>query len=98
MHKAGSTIPIRLRLCDASGANLSSEATPVRAAGLFHVSTSTSGEVEDAGHANPDLNFRFEGDSYAFNLQTKGLTTGTYLLRFTAGAEAYHYAVRFQIR
>lgn len=38
------------------------------------------------------------GGGYIFNLTTKGLTTGTYLLGFKAGGDPYTYTVRFQVK
>jgi len=100
VHKSGSTIPIKLQLCSASGENLSSEQLIVHAVGVSLVSSSTSGTPEDAGNANPDGDFRVVGPpvSYMFNLKTTGLSPGTYHLTFTAGGGPTEYVVPFQIR
>ncbi len=58
--KSGATIPIKLQICDGSGANLSSAEVVVQATSLTKVSSSISGPVEDSGNANPDFNFRFD--------------------------------------
>jgi hypothetical protein len=97
-HKSGSTIPVKLQLCGPGGENLSSSGITVTALGTVRLSDFAPGEVEDAGHANPDDNFRFEGDSYIFNLKTTGLTTGTYVLVFQAGADPTTHGVQFQIK
>ena len=102
-HKAGSTVPVKLQLLDAAGANLSSAAVPVRALGVSLVSTETYGPVADAGHANPDGGFRFdpslgETGGYVFNLKTTGYAPGTYKLYFTAGADPHVYTTQFQVR
>jgi hypothetical protein len=97
-HKPGSTIPIKLRLCDASGNNLSSPDIAVTALGTVRLSDFAPGEVEDSGNANPDDNFRFADDRYTFNLKTTGLTTGTYLLVFKAGNAPTTHSVQFQIK
>jgi probable HAF family extracellular repeat protein len=98
VHQIGSVVPIRLQLCDVAGRNLSSGAIALRAIELVRLTTNAVGEVEDAGQANPDLNFRLDGGAYVFNLQTRGLQTGLYQLNFTAGADPYRYSVRFQLR
>lgn len=102
-HRSGSTLPIKLRLCDASATNVSSPSIQLIATGLFRVSTSASGPVEDSGNANPDMNFRHTGDSgpnagYVFNLSLKGLAEGTYELRFVASGDPTTHSTRFQVR
>ena len=101
-HKSGGTIPVKLRLCDASGANLSSEGVTVTALGTVRLSDFAPGEVEDSGQANPDDDFRFTtfdgAGGYVFNLKTTGLTTGTYVLVFKAGGDPVTHGVRFQIK
>lgn len=101
--RSGSTIPIKLGLCGASGANLSSSGIVLTAIGTRLVSPDAWGEVEDAGNANPDMNFRFTmfdpaTPGYIFNLQTKGLPTGVYQLGFHVGSDASIYTVQFQIK
>ena len=58
--KTGSTIPVKLQVGDAGGANTSSSAVLVTAQGISLVSTSVSEPLQDAGNANPDNNFRFD--------------------------------------
>jgi hypothetical protein len=99
--KSGATIPIKIQLCSASAANVSSPTIVVTADELTLASTSTSAAVEDAGNANPDDNFRFDrglGPGYIFNLKTTGLGTGTYHLRFTATNDPEPHIVSFQVR
>ncbi|MDQ6892680.1 MAG: hypothetical protein M3167_08375 [Acidobacteriota bacterium] len=96
--KSGSTIPIKLQLCDSSGNNLSSSSIVLHAVSLTKVSDSTSGSVNDSGNANPDGDFRYAGGGYIFNLSTKGLSAGTYTLAFTAGNEPSVYQVQFQVK
>jgi hypothetical protein len=97
-YKSGSTIPVKLRLCDAGGNNLSSESVALTALGAVRLSDYAPGQVEDSGNANPDDNFRFADGKYLFNLKTAGLSTGSYLLVFRAGAASATHAVRFQIK
>ena len=83
-HKANSVVPIKFKLCDAAGVNVSSSSIVVTATAVTQISTSAPGPLEDSGSANPDHEFRFTGGSYIFNLKTTGTTTGTYALTFTA--------------
>ena len=67
------------------------------------VSTAAASEVQDAGHANPDGNFRFDeslgpAGGYIFNLSTKGLGTGTYRLVFLVSGDPSPHAITFQVR
>jgi hypothetical protein len=101
--KSGSTIPIKLQLCDGTGNNLSSASITVHAVSITQTSTSISGPVEDSGNANPDNDFRFDSTlggtgGYIFNLSTKGLTTGTYNLNFTVTGDSAVYAAAFQVK
>jgi len=48
-HRSGSTIPVKLQLCDASGANLSAQNIVLKAMGTRLISPDAWGEVEDAG-------------------------------------------------
>jgi hypothetical protein len=103
--KSGSTIPIKFQLCDAAGNDVSSSAITVTALQVVMVSTSASSLVMDAGNANPDNNFRFDGGlgptgGYIFNLQTTGLATGTYVLTFAAAGDptTHNLELVFQVR
>lgn len=97
-HNSGSTIPIKLQLCNAAGVNLSSAGVVVNSIGTRRISATPWGDVEDAGNANPDNNFRHTGDMYMYNLQTKGLASGVYEMGFIVGADPTVYTVQFQIK
>ena len=98
-HKAGSTVPVKLQLVDAGGTNVSSAAVSIVARQLVRVSSQASSVMEDSGNANPDSTFRYQADgSYIFNLTTAGLATGTYELKFVAGADPTVQAVRFSVK
>lgn len=100
VHKSGSTVPIKIRLVDANGANVSTPALLPHAISVIQVSIQASTEFGDAGNSNPDFDFRYDADlgGYIFNLQTTGFGTGTYVLNFTAGSPQPVYSVGFQIR
>ncbi|MDP1890331.1 MAG: hypothetical protein Q8K55_05515 [Gemmatimonadaceae bacterium] len=91
--ESGSTIPVKLSVCNAQGRNISSRSLPVKAVGI-----SPTGSLNDSGRANPGYLFRLDDGRYMFNLSTKGLTAGNYTLDYTIGNDAtvYHYA--FTIR
>jgi microsomal dipeptidase-like Zn-dependent dipeptidase len=100
VKKAGSTVPVKLRACDAAGANLSQASVAVVATSLIMVSSTTTGPLEDAGNANPDGNFRYDGSlaGYIYNLRTTGLAAGTWELRFRIAGDPTEHGARFQIR
>src|SRR4029079_13529500 len=81
----GSTIPLKLRLCDAASVNRSSAGIVVKAIQLKKQGTS---QIIDLGLGS---NFTFDatiggtGGGYVFNVITKGLSAGTYSLIFKAG-------------
>ena len=97
---AGATIPIKLQLCDAGGANVSATGIAVTATGLTRVSDDTSGPVADAGNANPDSGFRSDATlpGYIYNFYTKGLAAGTYRVKFKAGADPATHEALFKVR
>lgn len=102
-HRSGSTVPVKLYLCDASGTNVSSPAIVVRATALNRLGATASADVEDSGNANPDSNFRYDpslgpSGGYIFNLSTKGLTTGTWKLSFLAGSDPLAHDVLFGVK
>jgi subtilisin-like proprotein convertase family protein len=101
-RQIGSTIPIKLQLTDAFGNNLSSANVIVTALRVEKISSYAPGILEDAGNSNPDDNFRFTNldgtGGYIFNLKTTGLTTGTYVLVFRAGADPTTHTAQFQLK
>jgi hypothetical protein len=96
VKKAGSTVPIKVALCDGSGANLSSASFVLTATGV--TGNGGSFAAEDSGNANPGGVFRFTGDGYIFNLSTKSYTGGTFVLHFTVQGDAADHTVQFQLR
>ncbi|TAK75829.1 MAG: HYR domain-containing protein [Dehalococcoidia bacterium] len=86
---SGSTIPVKVKVCTAGGANAGSTALVVKALGI-----SPSASLADSGKANPGDVFRFDDGQYIFNLSTKGFAAGAYTLDYTVGNDptVYHYA------
>lgn len=100
-YKAGSTVPVKLQLLNANGNNISSTATALTTRGLRLIGSNTSSGVIDAGNANPDGNFRYDAalQGYIFNLTTKGLTSGQYVLSLYAGSDhSFFYTVKFEVK
>lgn len=100
-HRAGSTAPLKVQLCDASGANLSSPDVVLTAIGLVkRDSSATTALADSPGNANPDSAFRYDPDlaGYVFNLSTKGLSRGTWELRFTVAGSPTVHALPFDVR
>ena len=98
-HKSGSTVPIKVRLVDANGANVSSASIVLHALSVVQTSSQASTTLDDSGNSNPDLDFRYDATlgGYILNLKTSGYGTGTYLLNFVAG-DSTTYSVGFQVR
>jgi len=100
-YKSGSTIPVKLQLLNTSDQNISSASTILTPRGLRLIGGNMSSSVIDSGNANADGNFRFDSSlqGYIFNLSTKGLAPGTYVLSFYAGSDrSFFYAVKFEVK
>ncbi len=98
--KAGSTLPVKLQLCD-DGINVSSAYIVVNATSFYQASGAADGAVQDSGNANPDNNFRFDPSlgGYIYNLSTKGLAPGTYVMTFTVdGVADDTYFIEMELR
>jgi hypothetical protein len=96
-RNSGSTLPIKLQLCNASGANVSSPAIVVRALRVVPLSHSGEGDLEDSGQANSSLEFRFTDAQYILNLSLKGFAAGIYGLRLEAGNDPAIHTVQFEV-
>jgi len=98
--KAGATIPLKVQLCDANGANVSSSSLLLHATGLTQVDSSASATVVDTGNANPDSDFRYDSTlrGYIYNLKTTGLAAGTWKLSFTVTGDPTSYSIQFDVR
>jgi len=101
--QSGSTLPLKIQLCDANNTDVSNSTIIVHGVSLVQTSTNASEILQASGNANPDNDFRFDPTlgptgGYIFNLNTKGLTTGSYRLTFTATGDPLPHALSFQVR
>jgi hypothetical protein len=98
--ESGSTYPIKVRLCDASGRNLSSPSIVLRLVSLTRTGTNAPAALDHSGKGNADVEFRYDASlrGYILNLKTKGLAPGTYNLNFTAGTDPKVHSVAFAIK
>jgi hypothetical protein len=100
-HRAGSVVPIRFRLLDANGANVSSAGLIVTAAGLVQQDdTSVTAVVDDAGNSTADSTFRYDDalQGYIYNLSTRGMAAGTWALQFSVNGDTHAYTIQFDLR
>jgi hypothetical protein len=96
--KSGATLPIKIQLTSAAGANLSSSSVVVTAQSVTKISDQTSGDPVDPGNSNPDDNFRFSDASYIYNLKTANFAIGTYALKFAVTGDPVVHSLTFQVR
>ncbi len=100
-YKGGSTVPIKLKMLNASGFNVSANNLVVTARSLNRIGENTASPLAYSGNSNPDSNFRYDPmlGGYIFNLSTKGLAPGKYLLSLYAGSGyLFFYTVTFEIK
>jgi uncharacterized delta-60 repeat protein len=102
-HNRGSAIPIKLQVENAAGVNVSSAGLMVEAVAVSSGTGIGQAEEErvadDAGQSNPLGRFRFVSDgAYLFNLKTKGLKAGPYVLVVRVAGDTALHAVPFLIR
>jgi hypothetical protein len=95
--RTGSTVPIRVRVCDAAGGNLSRAALALTA---VRVQGDGVTAATDSGYANQDGAFRYDAnlEGYVFNLQTKGLTVGRWELVFGVAGDPLSHVVPFTVK
>jgi hypothetical protein len=86
-RKGGSTIPVKFRVCNASGASISNPALVFAGtAGSLTMLSAVRGTIdninETTGTDIPDVAFRWDGQQWIFNMATNNLTSGsTYAFR-----------------
>lgn len=100
-NHAGSAVPVKLRLCDTDGDNLSDPSVTVTATGLTNLDTGATAPLAAAGNANPGGAFRYDAGlaGYIYNLKTTGLSDGTWALGFAvSGSDGVSYSTTFVVR
>ena len=88
-------------MLDAADVNISTSSVSLTARDLRLVSDNTLAAIADAGNANPDHAFRYDASlgGHVFNLSTRGLRSGQYVLSFYFGAErSFFYTVQFEVK
>ena len=93
---AGEALPIQLQVTDASGNDLSSANLTVTAVALIGPNGNTITPTAK-GHANPGNVFRHTDSGYLYNLDTAGLTDGTYTLLVRVGNDPVLHAISFVV-
>jgi hypothetical protein len=85
VFKAGSTIPVKFFLKDASGAYISTASATITYAKLVNGAFGNDAEAVSTSSAVVGNEFRYDltSNQYIFNMNTKGLTSGTYRLTIT---------------
>ena len=95
---SGSTLPVKVQLCDAAGVTTSSTDRVVTATRISVVTGGPAGPLAASGNANPGNVFRLDAGTYIFNLKTTGFSTGTYALWFTVSGDPIEHDVPFTVR
>jgi len=90
---------------NASNTNVSSSRTALVTRDLRLVSGNSLAAIADSGNANPDYTFRYDptlggaSGGYIFNLSTKGLRPGQYVLSFYVGNErSFFYTLKLEVK
>jgi hypothetical protein len=92
VHRAGSTVPLLLELCDAGGADVSSTAIALRV-------TSLDGAAPPDSPSNAGGLFAFDGTAYTYNLRLpRNLRPGSHTFAFSAGGDRRQYTVTIETR
>lgn len=102
-NQRGSTIPIKIQLCDVNGTNVSSSSVTVHAESIVRLPDGTPQPPQAAGNSNPNNDFQYQSmlgmtSGYSYNLSTKGLASGTYTLQFSASGDPLPHTVLFTVR
>lgn len=98
---SGAIIPLAIQLCDAHNKDVSRPSIVVHATTLIQSASDTSLPIRGFINFHDDFLYsRLLGPTggYIFNLGTKGLSAGSYVLSFTAGADPAPHELTFQVR
>ena len=96
----GSTLVLKLSLCDATGANVSNRNVALTSLEVVPVSPGASvSSPFDLGGGKGDWRYgNAHHGSYSRNLSTKGSSAGTYELRFNAAGDPVTHGLVFTLR
>lgn len=90
----GAVVPIRLKLCDATNANVGTPGIVVTATGI-----NPPGVLQSPGANNPGGVFRFMNEGgYEFLLDTTGYSPGNYMLNFLVTGDPAPHQAPFQLK
>jgi hypothetical protein len=100
VHKANSTVPISVQVCDENGGNLSTFNIHVTAVSLVNSATGEVFAVSAPGNSYSDgaFSFNVEIQAYHFNLKTKGLKAGTWMLIVAIEGDSNFHTITFKVR
>jgi hypothetical protein len=92
VFKAGSTVPVKFRLTDYYGNYISDSIARISYAKISGDVIGDDVEAVSTSAATTGNLFRYDAsdDQYIFNLSTKGLSSGTYLLKITLNDGTTH--------
>lgn len=98
IFKSGRTVPIKFQLTDGNGAFVMNASATL---GVYKVTNDILGSmnVDSSGNADSDTSFRYDpaSNQYIYNLSSKGLGTGTFVLRVELDDGSAH-EVRISLR
>jgi hypothetical protein len=98
-RNGGSTIPVKFRVCDASGNPISNPAAVFAGTGgaltMLSAVRGTVTDVNESGVTDiPDVAFRFTGGQWIFNMATSNLSQGsTYTFRINLAVGYIQFVV-----
>ena len=96
IFKKNSTIPVKFRLTGAS-AGIKNLVARVYTAKVSNGVTGTFVEADTNAACESGNTFRYDGSQYIYNLSTKSMTTGTWLLRVDLG-DGVDHSVKVSLR
>jgi hypothetical protein len=94
-YRSGSTVPLRVTLCNSAGYRFARSGIVLHATGL------DGGPVTAPGNSQPGNNFRYSdehGGSYQYNVKTTGLVAGTHRFTFTITGDPTTHTIPVIIR
>jgi len=94
----GGTVPIKLRLCDGAGNNLS--APSITLTGISLDGSGNPPPPNFSGNSNNGFQFRYDAKlkGYIYNFSSAGLAVGDHTLDFTVGSSSIVYHAPFVLR